>query len=283
MSAMNFRVTLLRVNEQLSSQQLENLKFLSRTVIPNAHMDRIRQSLDLFDVLEQRGKLSPNNIDFLRMLLESADCSDALRELQYIPSRGSEQEDQEFHFRKCLLRIAVELSSVEFDNLKFTLKERLQQSTDRIYSATHLFQLLIQRQIVTSTDLRALYELLFNMGRKDLSEVVNRYMLDIGRQPYQMFHQGTCSCCNVQLLVNCIDMLHVSGKSLGFPPSLGVCFIDPLMPFDPKSSAWAYCLPPDHHLHIISIFPTLPSLRAVWNTCSFPFHALNSRNSWFIH
>ena len=227
MSGMNFRVILLRVNEQVSNQQLESLKFLSRTVIPNAHMDRIRQPLDLFNQLEQRGKLSPDYVGFLRLLLESADCSDALRELQYASSPGVEQGDQEFHFRKCLLRIAVELNSVEFDGLKFTLKEKLKQSTDRIYSATDLFQLLIQRQIVTSTDLRALYDLLFNMGRKDLCEVVNKYMLAIQRQPYQMLNQGTCTlvtCCNLSTFP-CTYVLHVYGKVPGVSPPPWGCVL----------------------------------------------------------
>ena len=63
-------------------------------------------------------------------------------------------------------------------------------NSDRISSATQLFQLLQQRQIVTQTNLHALYNELEAIGRSDLSKRINNYLLQIGEQPCQMHMDG---------------------------------------------------------------------------------------------
>ncbi len=165
---MSFRVALLRVSDQLTNQQLDNLKFLSRSVLTNSRIDKIRAPLDLFAALEERGKLSAENTNFLHRMLESAGYNEAKRELDQagFPTHHAQPSDfdQNFLFYECLLKIATELESNHFDHVKFIFKDRLKQNVQKIFTATDLFQLLIQRQIIRSNDLKALQEALYTVG-----------------------------------------------------------------------------------------------------------------------
>ncbi len=185
MNRVGSRVALFRVSNQLLDQQLEFLKFMSRSVLINSQIDKIRSSLDLFNALEERGKLSAENTAFLHRMLESTGCFDLRRELIEFPPTGPVEIDQNFLFYECLLKIAMGLESGEFDTVKYFFKDQLQQNVQRIYTATELFQLLIQRQIIQTTDLKQLYYVLIEVGRVDLGHEVNQYMLQVQRQPYQ--------------------------------------------------------------------------------------------------
>lgn len=188
---MSFRVALLRVSDQLTNQQLDHLKFLSRSVLTNSRIDRIRASLDLFAALEERGKLSCDNTSFLHRMLESAGYNEARSELANFPPHVPAEVDETFLFYECLLKIATGLESTQFDNVKFFFKDRLKQNVQKIYSAIELFQLLIQRQIIRATDLRALQDALYQVGCVSLcNRVVNEYMQK-ATNGYQQQHGGT--------------------------------------------------------------------------------------------
>ena len=190
MSRIKFRGTLLRVSDQLSTADFDNLKFLCRTVIPNARMEKIVSGLDLFNALEERGKLSSENVDFLHVILNSAGCDTPIRQLSndgFFPAQQalSVRDAEDYRFHECLLKLALCLSSSEFDEVKFALQPYLNHSLDRIFTATELFQLLQQRRIVTSKNMRVLYDVMCEIGRVDLSEVINDFVLQMGQQPYQ--------------------------------------------------------------------------------------------------
>ncbi len=203
-----FRVALLRVSDQLTNQQLDYLKFLSRSVLTNSRIDKIRSSLDLFYALEERGKLSANNTTFLHQMLNSAGYNEARRQLaEFPPFNGIVETDQNYLFYECLLRVAMDLESGEFDTMKYYFKDQLKQNVQKIYTATELFQLLIQRQIVRTTDLKQLFYALIETGRADLCDKVNLYMQQVQRQPYQQL-SGRCDSCEPS--VGIVKLLIVS-------------------------------------------------------------------------
>ena len=190
MSRIKFRGTLLRVSDQLSNADFDNLKFLCRTVIPNARMEKIVSGLDLFNALEERGKLSPENVDFLLAILNSAGCDTPMRQLSKdgffsANSVPAVEDAEDYHFHECLLKLALCLTSSQFEEVKFALQPFLSQTLARIYTATELFQLLQQRRIVTSKNMKVLYDVMCEIGRVDLSEVINDFVMKMGKQPYQ--------------------------------------------------------------------------------------------------
>jgi hypothetical protein len=211
---MEFRRCLNRLSNQLSRQNLEDMKFVCKDHVPVARMERVRSSLDIFQALEERGKLSSTDTAFLVKVLVSIERSNLVSELisagfahqdalqrnqasaapapplqggirtQQHP--GPPVQSRELLFNEMLLKIAQNLSARDIEALTFTLCDSLLgMNADRVSSATQLFQLLQQRQIVTPTNLQALYNELENIGRSDLSKRINNYLAEIGRPPCQ--------------------------------------------------------------------------------------------------
>ena len=206
---MEFRRCLNRISNQLSRQNLEDMKFVCKDHVPVARMERVHSALDIFQALEERGKLAVSDTAFLVKVLVSIERSnlvmdlitagfaprDALQQNQAPPPvhvssqqrQQPRQHNQEFLFNEMLLKIAQNLSARDVEALTFTLcNSLLEMSVDRVTSATQLFQLLQQRQIVTQTNLQALYNELETIGRSDLSKRINNYLQDIGQRPCQI-------------------------------------------------------------------------------------------------
>lgn len=202
---MDFRRCLNRLSNQLSRPNLEDMKFVCKDHVPVARMERVHSSLDIFQALEERGKLSSSDTTFLVKVLVSIDRAnlvselvsagfapqDALQKNQAPPppqggvrmmQRRQVPAGHELLFNEMLLKIAQNLSARDVESLTYTLCDSLLgMSADRVSSATQLFQLLQQRQIVTPTNLQALYNELENIGRSDLSKRINNYLAEIGR------------------------------------------------------------------------------------------------------
>ena len=205
---MDFRRCLNRLSNQLSRQNLDDMKFVCKDHVPVARMERVRGALDLFQALEERGELSMNDTSFLVKVLVGIERSNLVADLiaagfaprdavqlnqpappplhQLPPApraAAPQQQDRELLFNEMLLKVAQNLGSRDVEALVFTMCDSLGMSSDRISSATHLFQLLQQRGIVTQTNLRAIYSELETIGRSDLCKRINNYLQEIGQLP----------------------------------------------------------------------------------------------------
>ena len=175
--------------------------------VPVSRMERVRSPLDLFQALEERGKMSADDTNFLAQVLASVDRSNLIPELQRAgfaptvlpqplqPPVTASQTDGpqpiEFLFNETLLRIAQHLSAKDVEMLANTWAEPLLQiSIDRVTSGTQLFQLLQQRQLVTPTNLQLLFEELQIIGRSDLCKRVNSYLEMTGQRQYTSEEAG---------------------------------------------------------------------------------------------
>ena len=203
---MDFRRCLNRLSNQLSRQNLDDMKFVCKDHVPVARMERVRGALDLFQALEERGELSMNDTSFLVKVLVGIERSNLVADLiaagfaprdvnqpappplhqlppAPAPRPHQQQQDRELLFNEMLLKVAQNLGSRDVEALVFTMCDSLGMSSDRISSATHLFQLLQQRGIVTQTNLRAIYSELETIGRSDLCKRINNYLQEIGQPP----------------------------------------------------------------------------------------------------
>ena len=182
--------------------------------MPRSKMERVRSGTDLFNALEERGKLSSKNLGFLVQILTAINRSKLIKDegfvippstLQVAGARGQiSQQTLQFMFRECLVKIAMGLQSTEINDLVFVFQPKLQVSPDTVFSATNLFTLLMQRQILTTSDLRTLHDSLCQLQRHDLVRLINEFLAKTGQQPYSTVGQGVlysmCVCC-VQNLV----------------------------------------------------------------------------------
>jgi hypothetical protein len=210
---MDFRRCLNGLSNQLSRQNLDDMKFVCKDHVPVARMERVRNPLDIFQALEERGKLAMNDTSFLVKVLITIERSNLVSDLiragfapvnalemnptqteqpmQLPPQQQPQQQNREFLFNKMLLKIAQNLSARDVESLTYTWADSiLGMNSDRISSATQLFQLLQQRQIVTQTNVQALYNELETIGRSDLSKRINNYLQQIGERPCQMPMDG---------------------------------------------------------------------------------------------
>lgn len=76
-----FRDMLVSLSSVLDDEDLQKMKFKCSDIIKKRQSERIKNALDLFSALEERGKLKPDNTTFLSELLRSccAEKVDGLR------------------------------------------------------------------------------------------------------------------------------------------------------------------------------------------------------------
>ena len=199
--SLKFRKALLGISNQLGQRDLDLLKFICEVDVPKARMERVRSGTDLFNALEERGKLSSTNLGFLNDILNSIGRGKLID--TYLKSEGfvitptslhvagaGASTGNQYLFRNYLAKIAQELQSTQVNSLVYLFQTHLQISPDTVYSATQLFTLLHQRQIVTPKDMRTLYDGLLQINRNDLAILINDYMTKTGQCPYQGETQG---------------------------------------------------------------------------------------------
>ena len=64
-----FRVKLLSLSNEITDRELVELKFICKQHIPVGVLERIKRPLELFDELENRNLLTPDNKEFLAAIL----------------------------------------------------------------------------------------------------------------------------------------------------------------------------------------------------------------------
>ena len=64
-----FRLKLLSLSNEITDRELVELKFICKQHIPVGVLERIKRPLELFDELENRTLLTPDNKEFLAAIL----------------------------------------------------------------------------------------------------------------------------------------------------------------------------------------------------------------------
>ena len=77
----SYRSLLLELSNSLTTENLQELKFLCTDVIPAGRLDRITQGIGLFGAMEQLNMLSEENRDFLASKLIAVNRNDLRNKL----------------------------------------------------------------------------------------------------------------------------------------------------------------------------------------------------------
>lgn len=97
MNSLQFNAVLLEISNQLSTEQLENMKFLCRHVIGKKDTEKIRAGVTLFQFLTERGRLGEDNTEYLSELLKKIqrlDLSEKLNSFESQPGYTDNQADE---------------------------------------------------------------------------------------------------------------------------------------------------------------------------------------------
>ncbi|EDO42517.1 predicted protein, partial [Nematostella vectensis] len=65
----DFRALLLKISDELTSENLSSMRFLCRDVIPAGRLEHFRRPIDMFVEFERLDRLSEKNRDFLASIL----------------------------------------------------------------------------------------------------------------------------------------------------------------------------------------------------------------------
>ncbi|XP_040002618.1 protein FADD [Xiphias gladius] len=109
MNSLQFNAVLLEISNQLSTEQLENMKFLCRHVIGKKDTEKIRAGVTLFQFLTERGRLGEDNTEYLSELLKKIQRLDLSEKLNSFESQPGYTDNQADETEKAKLDIATEV------------------------------------------------------------------------------------------------------------------------------------------------------------------------------
>lgn len=176
---LDFRKLLYRLGESLSRQDVDSLIFMCRDVIPVARMERVQSAVDLWEALSGAGKLTKSDLSYLSLLMDSIGRQNLLVDLQaHGFSVVAPVKNAEYMFHESLLKVAHNLSSIEVKELTYMFHEL---NSDKVFSATQMFLMLLQRQIISPTNLQPLCGGLEVIGRSDLTNYISHYLPSLPR------------------------------------------------------------------------------------------------------
>ncbi|XP_057601711.1 caspase-8 isoform X2 [Hippopotamus amphibius kiboko] len=128
---MNFNRCLYNIGEQLDSEDLAVLKFLSLEYIPHRKQEPIKDALMLFQRLQEKRMLEENNLSFLKELLFRMNRLDLL--LNHLHTNEEEMEKelqipgraQISAYRVMLFQISEDVNKLELKHFKFFLSQEI--------------------------------------------------------------------------------------------------------------------------------------------------------------
>ena len=197
-----FHVTLLELAKYITTDVLDNLKYLCQDVVLPSRMERVKTARDLFQALEECGKISVNNTQYLIDLLEAegkpslaiklAPFNNGSTTNMFQESLSSyndvhqQQRRTEFPnvpetrlnvYRQVLRQISNSLSADELHSLCYISEEAV--TAGMLHRANlngvTLFNFLESRLLISPDNLEYLRERLYKIHRLDLHHMVEQY------------------------------------------------------------------------------------------------------------
>ena len=77
-----YRTFLLDLSSKLLIDDLEKLKFACKDAVPYGKMEEVTTGFKFFDLLEQNGKISPQNLTFLENMMKAIRRADLALEVK---------------------------------------------------------------------------------------------------------------------------------------------------------------------------------------------------------
>ncbi|XP_044888402.1 caspase-8-like isoform X2 [Mauremys mutica] len=172
------------ISEELDSETLMALKFLSLEYIPLKNQEDIQDPKDFFQKLQNKRLIEEDDLSFLKELLFRVNRIDLLtgklsssrdemeRELQ-IPNKAKVSP-----YRQLLYRISEEITSEEVASVRFLLQKELPKK--KLQDNATILKLFIEMEkagIMNETKLKVLKSILRDV-RPDLAQKINTYEVE---------------------------------------------------------------------------------------------------------
>lgn len=178
-----FRSTIRKLTEHLTSEDVQGMKFVCEGTIPTGRLEQVQDALSLFQALEERGKLSADNLTFLNHLLEAIGKVHLMRVLteegEIAPSpfvsRVPPPHAEPLDYRAILNHIATKLTEEDIRQILYLFRDfnapRTHETLGR--DAREFLLHLERRQIIATGHLDRLRWALGEVGRIDLVHFID--------------------------------------------------------------------------------------------------------------
>ena len=201
----NYRLTLMEISKHITSDVLDSLKYMCQDVVVPARMERVKNARDLFQALEECGKISKNSTQYLIDLLEAEGKPHLAQRLMpfnnhgnvvmemsrespssYVDVRQQEQTRMQFPnvpeqrlnvYRQLLRQISNSLQLNDLQSLCFISQEAEMAGMQhrRDFNGITLFNFLENKLLISPDNLEYLGDQLYRIGRLDLHNLVEQY------------------------------------------------------------------------------------------------------------
>uniref|UniRef100_A0A8C9A987 Caspase-8 n=1 Tax=Prolemur simus TaxID=1328070 RepID=A0A8C9A987_PROSS len=178
---MDFSSSLYSIGEEIDSDELASLKFLSLDHIPQRKQEPIKDALMLFERLQEKRMLEESNLSFLKELLFRINRLDLL--LTYLGTSREEMERelqtpgraQISAYRVMLFQISEEVSKAQLRTFKFFLSQDISKcKLEDDMSLLDIFIEMEKRVILGERNLDTLKRV-FGKINKSLLKKINDY------------------------------------------------------------------------------------------------------------
>ncbi|XP_024613146.1 caspase-8 isoform X1 [Neophocaena asiaeorientalis asiaeorientalis] len=193
---MNFNRCLYNIGEQLDSEDLAALKFLSLDYIPHRKQEPIKDALVLFQRLQEKRMLEESNLSFLKELLFRMKRLDLL--LTYLDTSEEEMERelqmpgraQISAYRVMLFQISEDVNKLELKDFKFFLSQEIAKcKLDDDMTLLDIFIEMEKRVILGERNLDTLKKICEQINKSllkkinDYEELSREQRMSLGRGP----------------------------------------------------------------------------------------------------
>lgn len=185
----------MTISKHMSSEVLTSLKFMCQDVVPAGDMEKIKNVLDFFQVLEKHGKICAENSDYLFKILEDVGATKLAKKLGPFCSNDTYQELSSFSsyagsvieefnisevklkcYRQLLNKISCSLTRDNVHNLcLFSQEAELAGAHD--IDGLAFISVLEKRKLISPNNLEYLRERLHEIGRADLQNLISQYTM----------------------------------------------------------------------------------------------------------
>jgi hypothetical protein len=195
-----FRKQLFSISNRLTNADVKNLKFLCTDLLTRRVVEGVTTGSELFSALEDVNRLSPTNLDFLQMILDSVSKGHLVKELEEALANPTSHESGGLYetatsgppsldpadpltikFNSFLVSLGSELPERDLKHAAYFFQSckvtgLSAQEVQRLRDPAELFQILKQEKIISPTDLGEMRRVMEAIGRIDLRDKISEYM-----------------------------------------------------------------------------------------------------------
>uniref|UniRef100_F7ID68 Caspase-8 n=1 Tax=Callithrix jacchus TaxID=9483 RepID=F7ID68_CALJA len=178
---MAFSKMLFNIGEELGSEELAALKFLSLDYIPQRKQEPIKDALMLFQRLQEKRMLEESNLFFLKELLFRINRLDLLNKYLHTSKEEMERELQTpgsaqiSAYRVMLYQISEDVSRSELRSFKFLLKKEI--SKCKLDDDMNLLDIFIEmeKRVILGEEKLDVLKRVCDQINKSLLKIINDY------------------------------------------------------------------------------------------------------------